>query len=384
MLLRTLPLWVGLLLAPSAARGQSPPPLDTHETAYYIVHTDLRGHDLQEAVARITRMGEEYYQRTRAFAGRITEKFDFYLVSSPRDYYALGGMQGSAGMYDPNTKRLMAVTGRRATPQTWATIQHEGFHQFAHNVIGGEIPIWVNEGLAEYFGEAIFTGDDYVSGVIPPQRLARLKAAIRSDALRPLSEMLALTHAAWNVEMSLANYDQAWSMVHFLAHAENERYQGAFAKYMKDISRGMKSEHAWRNNFGRGTIAFERKWKAYWLNLPDNPTAEKYAEATVARLTSFLARAHAQRQMFQSVESFFQAAEAGRLKAAEEDWLPPALLEEALRFAPRLGKWALRRGGRPQLICTLEDGTRVIGEYKLSRTGRVDSASVKVRTVSPR
>jgi hypothetical protein len=42
-------------------------------------------------------------------------------------------------------------------------------------VIGGELPIWVNEGMAEYFGEGIFTGDGFITGVIPPKRLRMIK-----------------------------------------------------------------------------------------------------------------------------------------------------------------------------------------------------------------
>ena len=32
--------------------------------------------------------------------------------------------------------------------RTWHVVQHEGFHQFVFAVIRGEIPTWVNEGLA--------------------------------------------------------------------------------------------------------------------------------------------------------------------------------------------------------------------------------------------
>ena len=36
----------------------------------------------------------------------------------------------------------------------------------------------------------------------------------------------------------LENYDQAWTMVQFLAHAENGKYQGAFVKFMRAIATG--------------------------------------------------------------------------------------------------------------------------------------------------
>ena len=48
-----------------------------------------------------------------------------------------------------------------------------------HAFIGGDIPIWVNEGLAEFFAQGLYTGDGFVTGVIPPSRLDRLKSFIR-------------------------------------------------------------------------------------------------------------------------------------------------------------------------------------------------------------
>jgi len=111
-------------------------------------------------------------------------------------------------------------------------VQHEGFHQFAHAVIRGELPPWVNEGIAEYFGESIFTGDAFVTGIIPPFRLKRVQSEIQTNRFKSVKSMMLLSHQQWNSEMEIENYDQAWSMVHFLAQGENGRYQTAFVNFM--------------------------------------------------------------------------------------------------------------------------------------------------------
>ena len=89
-------------------------------------------------------------------------------------------MPGSAGVYmrSDGEPRLMGVAGELENAFTWHLIQHEGFHQFAAAVIGGDRPVWVNEGLAEYFGEAIFTGDGFIAGIIPQWRLKRIRAEL--------------------------------------------------------------------------------------------------------------------------------------------------------------------------------------------------------------
>ena len=267
--------------------------LKTHETRYYVLHTDLGPDALREAEARITAMAEMYYARTKGFGGDITKKLPFYLYSDSSDYYAGGGMPGSAGVFDG--RRLMAIAGERIGPATWRIIQHEGFHQFVHAFIGGDIPVWVNEGLAEYFAQSVYTGDGFISGVVPPERLARLQDWIKTGQARPIKQMMTTSHAAWNAGLNVVNYDQAWSMVHFLAHGDDRRYQQAFNNFIRDVSRGMSYEHAWRNNFGVGTGAFERKWRTYWLEMSPAATADRYAQATMATLTSFYARALSQR-----------------------------------------------------------------------------------------
>jgi hypothetical protein len=363
-----------LLALPAFGQGQ----LKTYETRYYILHTDLGSDAVREAEARITALAEMYYARTRSFGGEITKKLPFYLFSDPLDYYAAGGMPGSAGVFDG--QRLMAIAGEHTSPTTWYIIQHEGFHQFLHAFIGGDIPVWVNEGLAEYFAQSIYTGDGFVSGVVPPERLARVQSEIRDRQMRPIASMMTTSHAAWNAELDAVQYDQAWSMVHFLAHGEGGRYQQSFNDFIRDISRGMKYEHAWQKNFGTGTGAFERRWRTYWLEMSPDATFERYATATVATLTSFYARALSQRQVFESFEAFCEAARAGRLKQHADDWLPPSLLANALTRAPECGEWEVRkRGGRFALICTMKDGTKLTGTFTV-RNRRVKPDSVKVTT----
>jgi len=383
MLLRTtdaktgrLILAAGVICTAFAASASSQGRLKQYESKYYILHTDLGREMVREADARLTAMGEMYYQRTKHFGGKITRKLPFYLFSNAEDYYAAGGMRGSAGVYDG--VKLMAIARPGDVANSWHIVQHEGFHQFVHSVIGGDIPTWVNEGLAEYFGEALFTGDGFVAGAAPPARLQRLQALIKAGQTLSVEGMMRLSHASWNSRLNIANYDQAWAMVYFLAHAENGRYQRAFNNFMKDVSRGMKYEHAWRKNFGTGTKEFNRKWRHYWLNMPLDASKLLYAKSMTATFASFLARALTQRQTFESFETFETLAKAGRIKQGSADWLPPALLQDSLKLAPALGEWRIiKRSGRFYVICTMEDGTVLRGTFKI-RNRRIVPGSVQV------
>ncbi len=351
---------------------------ELYRTKYYDLHTDLSPERVQEAVQRMTLMFEEYSRRTKPNLGKGVRRLPFYLFSNEEDYYRNGGMPGSAGVFDGS--RLMAIANEEYGDIVWRIVQHEGFHQFVVQVIGGNIPIWVNEGLAEYFGEALFTGDSYVAGYVSTERATRIKALIEAGETKTIPEMMSLPHWQWNMEMNVANYDMAWSMVFFLGHAKDGRYQLPFQRFLDEVSKGKSWEQAWLRHFGAGTEEFERQWREYWVTLPANPTPKPHARAVTAALTSFLARAVSQNQSFDSVEVFFQIARNGELQAHEEQVLPASLLQWALDNVSDAGDWSFGdgKGRMVTLICTMKDNTKVVGSFTL-RGGKVD----RVRATIP-
>jgi Protein of unknown function (DUF1570) len=369
-----------VLFFPLIARSAD---LRAYETRYYTLHTDLAADQARYVSLRMTRMAEEYAYRTRGFSGAITQRMPFYLYSNAEDYFATGAPRSSGGYF--NGRELVAVA-RDLDARTWHRVQHEGFHQFARMVIGGQIPTWVNEGLAEYFGEGLFTGDGFVTGVVPPWRLKRVRESIDGSRFLPITGMMQLSLDEWNADVNVINYDQAWSMVHFLAHGENERYQPAFGAFMVQIGRGTSWQDAWKQTFG-DTAGFEQRWRKFWTDLPQSPTQELYIKANVAVWTSYLARAYSQKQTFDDFDAFLSAAEGGQLKAHNEDWLPPVLLAEAIHDAREYinqgYRYQLVTAERlPQIVCSLPDGRRVAGRFTVrgDRVGQVTAQNEKATT----
>ncbi len=347
----------------------------TINTRYYTLHTDLDDASVREATLRITLLAEEYHRRTRGLAGTVNNRLPFYLFKDLRAYYSAGGIPGSVGFF--TGERLAAYVPENAPEQTWSTVQHEGFHQFILAAVGRGIPIWANEGLAEYFSEGVWTGDQFLIGFVPPDRLARVKAMIAKRQYRSLYKVLHMDHELWNMELDTSNYDQAWSMVHFLAHADEGRYQQPFLMFLRDVSNGHRWDESWVNRFGGNVDAFENRWREYWQAQSDHPTFDLYAQATNSTLTSFFARAFARRQKFESFADFARTGQSGELKIDVDDWLPPRLLLHALAAAPTYGEWWLEhRPGRHLLLCRTKTGTVLEGSFKLKRS-RVDSITVK-------
>jgi hypothetical protein len=364
-----------LAVALLCARLSAAAEMKTYDTPYYVIHTDLDESSEKEAAVRLTRMAETYHDRTKDFARTIDHKFPFYLFSSRQDYLDAGGAPASAGVFlSEDGGKLLAFAGDHPTLATWHTVQHEGFHQFAHAVIGGQLPPWLNEGLAEYFGEGIFTGDGFLTGYVPPWRLARLKR--ERNTLLPFDKMMSLTSQQWNDRLNLADYDQAWSMVQFLVHGDGERYQQPLAACIREISSGKKFEQAWLDTIGPAD-GFEKRWRDYWLAQPPDPTADLYDRAMVSILTSFLARATAAGQTFASFDAFIAAARQQQLKINADDWLPPALLSDGIDAATPLGRWELivAKNRSPMLRLNTDDHGRFTGSFTVVGT-HVERVSV--------
>jgi hypothetical protein len=334
-----------------------------YDTPYYVLHTDLPPDGVQETSLRMSRMAEEYYERTKAFSGKVNKRLPFYLFQDRDDYYKAGGLPGSAGVFMTRgaDKRLMAFTGGELSDRTWHVVQHEGFHQFADATIG-DLPTWVNEGLAEYFGEAVWTGDGFVTGVIPPDRLEDVQEGIKRKAFRPLPEMMNLSLREWNAALNGGNYDQAWAMCHFLAHADDGKYQGAFVNFVRGVNRRVPWQKAWQESFGSAD-GFEKVWADWWLKQTPDATADLQTRATLSTLASFAARAHAQKQLPPDLDKLVNAIDTGELKLAGDQWLPPSLWKRAAAHLRKdTSKYALipaEKGQQPRLTAERPDGVRM-------------------------
>ena len=388
--------WAGILSAlgvaviGAAVRGQNGPPrmglnarptvMHVVETPYYILHTDLEEAGAREADLRMTRMFEEYRRRTSDFAGQINRKFPFFLYRHEADYLAAGGPKGSVGVFMPQRDggTLMAIAGDKPDADTWHVVQHEGFHQFVAASFKFDLPIWVNEGLAEYFGESRWTGDAFVSGLIPPDRLDDIRTEIRRNQFKPFKTMMAMSDWEWGDHLTYSNYDQAWAMVHFLAHADNGRYQAPFLAYLKKVSKGEVAPIAWAEVFGQDTEGFQRQFVNWWMALPDNPTRAGYLRVVVQTSTSYLARASLQRLTFPDAMNFFEKYQPAGMTLTRDLWLPPALFDEMKRVAPGAGDWTLQNSNTGQrLVLVTPDGIKLTGAF-ITQGGKVAQVAVDV------
>lgn len=137
-----------------------------------------------------------------------------------------------AGFYQRGEDRDFIVLSGQAGGLT-NVVYHELSHYFLSRGLASR-PIWLTEGLAEYFATAKF-GDGEVSlGDIPQDRPQRL----RTTPLIALKDLFAVdsTSAYYN-ESSKAGifYAESWAFVHYLMHGE---HAAQFKQYLEAMTKG--------------------------------------------------------------------------------------------------------------------------------------------------
>ena len=129
------------------------------------------------------------------------------------------------------------------------------FHEYAHLLIsntGQRIPVWLNEGLAEYYStfELQRGGREALIGRPIDGHLQRLT----STALIKLPELLAVTHESplYN-ETSRRSifYSQAWALTHMLLRSDRAQQLDT---YLQQLSAGATTAEAWQKAFGAQDI----------------------------------------------------------------------------------------------------------------------------------
>jgi hypothetical protein len=223
-------------------------------------------------------MYEAYARRLASLPQRTPERLNVLLFADRNEY--LRTLRVQYGVDGRGTGGLFFVTPLGSALAVWVedlprrrvlhVLQHEGFHQFAYSRFGDDLPIWLNEGLAEFFGSAVLVGRTLVIGQTNPRVLQGIKQAIELDRTIPFRRMLSISPDDWMRGLREGSaplqYNQAWSMVQFLVYGDGGRYVKAFDGYLRLVNAAVPSEVAFARSFGPDVQAFERRWKTFTLN----------------------------------------------------------------------------------------------------------------------
>ncbi len=156
------------------------------------------------------------------------------------------------GLYNQGWEKQFAVVrmdvsedgNLRGAQNSFNVIYHEYVHSILH-MNTRWLPMWLDEGMAEFFGSTHFEGDNVVLGY-PSVRIRTLK----SHALIPIDVMMKTgsirTH---DVSMDMF-YAQAWAMVHYMEFGNGMEGGKKLDQFYGLLDQGVEQEKAFTQVFG--------------------------------------------------------------------------------------------------------------------------------------
>lgn len=185
----------------------------------------------------------------------------------------------------------------KLTAQHFSILYHEAFHAYAHGFVFppvgptnreakavGELPRWLNEGLAQVFETALVEAGELRLGHTDPERLKRIKELLAKHELTPLAELLRsggrefiVVHGGDRIGSDRA-YLTSWGFVSYLLFERKWVGTPAFDEFVRAVNQKCDPVKAFAKNLDQPFDEFEKEFHAYLHRLQ--------ADGTLAPLSS--------------------------------------------------------------------------------------------------
>lgn len=160
-----------------------------------------------------------------------------------RDFARIFGTRKIIGISQPSlSEHTLAIAKNPRTRRVEDTAFHEYVHFLYSTVVEPRVPVWFEEGLAQYLSTAELVGDGKVLiGKLPAREL--YKAMARSDPAwtQILGHRFALN---WERHDFLQSYRSSWAIVHYLLHgtdSDGEPLVNRVPQLLQEIAEGRPS-----------------------------------------------------------------------------------------------------------------------------------------------
>jgi tetratricopeptide (TPR) repeat protein len=193
----------------------------------------------------------------------------------------------TGGVYVPIVKHLVFFQAQ-SFDETQVVAWHEGFHQYLDYFVG-DVPLWFNEGQAEYYGGSRLdkSGKKLVVGQTSAMRVGQLWGMLEKRRLPGAEALMRLPRAdfmrlkalqpgetaAWTAS---ENYAASWALVHFCIEGDGKRWARNLLGYFKALVDGASADEAFETAWGRTDWpAFNAGFRAHARWLVERAVAER-------------------------------------------------------------------------------------------------------------
>jgi len=199
------------------------------QTEHFVLH-----YDQKMFAAKVARMGEQFYAAISADLPDLQDRTaparsHIFIFRDPRDWQTVvagtPGMEPWTASFVRGQVMFLQETGT-ATSEKMGTLAHEMTHQVFNRFLPIRLPLWLNEGLAEYYGEFAY-------------RAARGMGQGKRNAFRPLKSwtpldvlLQATAYPLEPAEVHLFYTTSKYLTGYLLLRQPREKWQAFFAQLL--------------------------------------------------------------------------------------------------------------------------------------------------------
>jgi tetratricopeptide (TPR) repeat protein len=209
---------------------------------------------MREAIGKITRLNVHAPLPTYVFVFKNERSFAPY-----RDALFQRKNASISGAFLSGRNANFIVMDGGAGVGSEHVIYHELTHYFVRNTTPG-LPLWLSEGLAEYYSSFSVNGDKINIG----KPLVEHVQWLRVHSLLPLAQHFAVNqHSPEYSEGTRQGsfYAQSWALAHYFLTDDVRRKQ--LAQFLAKIGAGKSNDEAFRSAFGVDYAAVEQELRSY-------------------------------------------------------------------------------------------------------------------------
>lgn len=145
------------------------------------------------------------------------------------------------------------------------------FHEYVHALISGgahparvALPVWLSEGVAEYFSAFELTGDG--KKVWLGKKVASRVGLLREQTPLPLQTLFAVDYdSPYYNQTDKKNlfYAESWALTHYLLHGGGGKRQSQFRRFINDLTQGKPADESFTQAFQTDFATVEKELKNY-------------------------------------------------------------------------------------------------------------------------
>lgn len=203
------------------------------------------------------------FERTRSFFRQAMERevssstpVRIVLFRSKKEYlpYQIGEAADAYYLSRGDSDLIVMVAGNEASVP---------IHEYVHLLVrhsGLELPLWINEGIAELYSSMRQVGKQIVVGYVPPGRIA----ALREEKWLPLREVLQADHDSQHYtvkERAGKFYAESWALTHMLNLSQE--YRSSVTELFQLLTAGVPSATALETVYGISIEKLQRELQSY-------------------------------------------------------------------------------------------------------------------------